>query len=53
LLLELALDLGVDRIHGFFGQPAAEAGAGGVIRSGLAEKQTQKGFKGQPVGLPC
>jgi hypothetical protein len=24
-----------------------------VIRSGLAERQTQKGFEGQPVGLPC
>jgi hypothetical protein len=53
LLLELAQELGVDRIHGLLGQPAAEAGEGGVIRSRLAERQTQNGFEGQPVGLPC
>ena len=50
LLLELAQDLGVDRIHGLLGQPAAEAGEGGVIRSRLAEGKPQKGFEGQAVG---
>jgi hypothetical protein len=50
LLLELAQDLGVDRIHGLLGQSATETGEGGVIRSRLAERQTQKGFEGQPVG---
>ena len=47
MLLELAQDLGVDRIHGLLGQPAAETGKGGVIRSRLAEGQTQKGFEGE------
>ena len=42
LLLELAQDFGVDRIHGILGQPVAEAGEGEVIRSRLAEGQTQK-----------
>ena len=49
LLLELAQDLGVDRVHGGFGQPTAEAGEGGVIRSGLAEGKAQEGFEGEPV----
>ena len=52
LLLELAQDLGVDRIHGFLGQAAAEAGEGGVIRGGLTEGKPQKGFEGQPIILP-
>jgi hypothetical protein len=45
LLLELAQDLGVDRIHGLLWQPAAEAGEGGLIRSGLAEGQTEKYYE--------
>jgi hypothetical protein len=49
LLLELAQDLGVDRIHGGFGQPAAEAGEGRVIWCGLAEGKSQEGFEGEPV----
>jgi hypothetical protein len=53
LLLELAQDFGVDRIHGLIGQSTAEAGESGMIRSGLAEGKPQKGFEGQPVGLPC
>jgi hypothetical protein len=49
LLLELTQDLGVDRVYGGFGQSAAEAGEGGVIRCGLAEGQAQKGFEGESV----
>ena len=49
LLLELAQDFGIDRIHGGFGQPASEAGEGRVIRGRLAEGQVQEGFEGEPV----
>ena len=37
LFFELAQDFGVDRIHGFFGQAASEAGEGRMVRRGLAE----------------
>ena len=49
LLLELAQDLGVDRIHGGFGQSASEAREGGVVRGRLAERKVQEGFEGEPV----
>jgi len=49
LVLELAQDFGVDRVHGGFGQTAAEAGESGVIRSGLAKGQLQEGFEGQTI----
>jgi len=49
LLFELAQDLGVDLVHGFFGQPAAEAGESRMIRSRLAERKPQEAFEGQPV----
>jgi hypothetical protein len=50
LLLELAQDLGIDRIHGLLGQPTAEAGEGRMVRGRLAEGKPQKGFEGQAVG---
>jgi hypothetical protein len=53
LLRELAQYHGIDRTQGLLGQPAGEAGKSGVIRSKLAEGQTQKGFEGQPVDLTC
>jgi hypothetical protein len=52
LLLELAQDLGIDRIHihGLLGQSTAEAGEGRMVRGRLAEGKPQKGFEGQAVG---
>jgi hypothetical protein len=50
LLIELAQDLVIDRIHSLLGQSTAEAGERGMILSELAEGKPQKGIEGQSVG---